>query len=98
MKRTCLVSALIALVVCSVSAKSKSASTTEGTIVSEKSVDCGSQRKGHKKTLNLLCQEYVIRTSVTEYRIRQATDSAKELLPVHSTVNFLFDKDKVKFT
>ena len=66
--------------------------------MSEKSVDCGSQKKGHKKTLDLLCQEYVIRTPAVEYHVRQAKDSAKELLPVHSKVEFVLSKDKMKFT
>ena len=66
--------------------------------MSEKSVDCGSQRKGHKKSLDLLCQEYVIRTSDVEYHVRQAKDAAKELLPLHSKVEFVLAKDKMKFT
>ena len=59
-KRDSLALAVSLFAVCSVSANSKPA-PTEGTIVSEKSVDCGSQKKGHKKSLDLLCQEYVIR-------------------------------------
>lgn len=81
------------LAVCSY-ASNTSASTTEGTIVSEKSVDCGSQKKGHKKTLDLLCQEYVVHTSEVEYHIRQAKDSANEILPVHSKINFVLSRTK----
>jgi len=38
----------------------------QGTIVSENSVQCGSQAKGKKQTMDLMCQEYVIRAGATE--------------------------------
>jgi hypothetical protein len=68
-----------------------------GTIVSEKSVGCGSQMKNKKETAELLCQEYVVRTETTEYHIRQEKRSAQELIPVNTSIEFTLDKDKMKF-
>lgn len=43
----------------------------QGTLISENSVQCGSQAKNKKQTMELMCQEYVIRTDTTEYHVRQ---------------------------
>jgi hypothetical protein len=67
-----------------------------GTIVSENSVQCGSQVKG-KKTSDVMCQEYVIRTATTEYHVRQEKEGHKELLPVNAPVELSINKDKMKF-
>ena len=67
-----------------------------GTIVSENSVPCGSQAKG-KKTSDLMCQEYVIRTEATEYHVRQEKEAHKELIPVNAPVEMTLNKDKMKF-
>jgi hypothetical protein len=68
----------------------------QGTLVSENSVACGSQAKG-KKSTDLMCQEYVIRTDTTEYHVRQEKQSHKELLPMNSPVEYTMSKDKMKF-
>lgn len=68
----------------------------QGTIVSENSVQCGSQAKG-KKTSDLMCQEYVIRTDTTEYHVRQEKEGHKEMLPVNAPVELTLNKDKMKF-
>lgn len=71
----------------------------QGTIVSESSVQCGSQAKGKKttKTTDVMCQEYVIRTDTTEYHVRQEKEAHKELLPVNAPVELSLNKDKMKF-
>jgi hypothetical protein len=69
----------------------------QGTIVSENSVPCGSQAKGKKQTLELMCQEYVIRTEATEYHVRQEKEAHKEMLPVNAPVELSINKDKMKF-
>ncbi|HEX8814063.1 MAG TPA: hypothetical protein VF753_01050 [Terriglobales bacterium] len=67
-----------------------------GTIVSENSVDCGT--KGNKKKQqDLVCQEYVVRTTTTEYHIRQQKQKDQSLLPMNSSIEFTMDKDKMKF-
>jgi hypothetical protein len=68
-----------------------------GTIVSESSVACGSQLKNKKETAQLLCQEYVLRTSTTEYHVRQQKHTDQELIPVNTGIEFTLDKDKMKF-
>ena len=72
-----------------------------GTIVSENSVACGSTvEKGKKNkqiTVELLCQEYVVRTAGTDYHIRQVKPSEKALIPVNTPIEFTLDKDKMKF-
>jgi hypothetical protein len=69
----------------------------QGTIVSENSVPCGSEAKGKKQTMQLMCQEYVIRTDTTEYHVRQEKEAHKEMLPVNAPVELTLSKDKMKF-
>ena len=92
MKKTFLVMAVLALSVMA-AAKDKE---IQGTIISESSVQCGSQSKG-KKTSELMCQEYVIRTDTTEYHVRQEKEAHKDILPVNAPVELTLSKDKMKF-
>jgi hypothetical protein len=68
-----------------------------GTIISEKSVACGSKVEKNKQTVEVLCQEYVVRTAGTDYHIRQLKASDKALIPVNTPIEFTLDKDKMKF-
>lgn len=72
-----------------------------GTIISENSVPCGSTlekgKKNKQMTVELLCQEYVVRTVVTDYHIRQMKPTEKALIPVNTPIEFTLDKDKMKF-
>ena len=72
-----------------------------GTIVSENSVACGSTvekgKKNKQTSIEVLCQEYVVRTAGTDYRIRQAKPSDKALIPINTPVEFTLDKDKIRF-
>jgi hypothetical protein len=69
-----------------------------GTIIAENSVACGSQvTKNKKGTMELVCQEYVIRTDTTEYHVRQEKPADKALIPVNTAVEFTLEKDKMKF-
>ena len=69
----------------------------QGTIVSESSVPCGSEAKGKKQTVQMMCQEYVIRTDATDYHVRQEKEEHKEMLPVNAPVELTLSKDKMKF-
>jgi hypothetical protein len=71
----------------------------QATIVSESSVDCGTEAHGHKgkEKLDLVCQEYVVRSGATEYHIRQPKQHEQGLLPLNSPIEFTLDKDKMKF-
>ncbi len=72
-----------------------------GTIISEKSVACGSTlekgKKNQQTTVEVLCQEYVVRTAGTDYHIRQLKPADKALIPINTPVEFTLDKDKMKF-
>ena len=71
------------------------------TIISENSVVCGSTvekgKKNKQMTVEVLCQEYVVRTEGTDYHIRQTKPSEKALIPVNTAIEFTLDKDKMKF-
>ena len=73
---------------------------TTGTIISEKSVECGTKNKG-KKTIKssteVLCQQYVVHTTTTEYEIRQPKPSSQAIIPANSAIQFAINKDKMKF-
>jgi hypothetical protein len=72
-----------------------------GTIISENSVACGSTvekgKKNKQTSVEVLCQEYVVRTGGTDYRIRQAKPADKALIPINTPIEFTLDKDKIKF-
>ncbi len=67
-----------------------------GTIISENSVTCGNKVEKNKQT-ELLCREYVVRTTTTDYHVRQLKSGEKELIPINTPVEFTLDKDKMKF-
>ncbi len=92
MRKIFLVLAILALSMMA-AAKDKEMS---GTIISENSVQCGSQAKG-KTTSDVMCQEYVIRTDTTEYHVRQEKAGHTEMLPVNTPVQLTISKDKMKF-
>lgn len=68
-----------------------------GAIISENSVACGAKQEKSKQSLDLLCQEYVVRTDTTDYRIRQEKPSTKALIPLNTPIEFTLEKDKIKF-
>jgi len=88
---------MLAVVALGASAAAAKDVVMQGTIVSENSVPCGSEAKGHKQTVELMCQEYVIRTDTTEYHVRQQKEEHKALLPVNAPVELTLNKDKMKF-
>lgn len=94
MKRTLLLLALVLFPARFVQAGEK---PQTGMIISETSVDCGSKTDKHKKSTDLLCQEYVVRTTTTDYHVRQAKPSNQALIPVNTSVEFTLSKDKMKF-
>ena len=50
---------------------------------------------GHRKTQELLCQEYVLQTEKTVYRIRPRDEKHPVLLPVGEQAQFRLEKDKM---
>lgn len=50
----------------------------------------------HKKTEEVLCQEYVLESETVTYRIRPKDDKHPVLLPVGQQAQFFLEKDKMK--
>ena len=68
----------------------------QGTIVSQTSVACGA-KKSKKQEIDLLCQQYVVRSGTTDYTIRQAKPSEQPLIPLNTAIEFKLDNNKMKF-
>jgi hypothetical protein len=80
-----------------------------GTLLQMDSVKCGTEEKdaksvtgeiigtdsGHRKTQELLCQEYVLQAEKTVYRIRPRDEKHPMLLPVGEAAQFRLEKDKM---
>ena len=49
----------------------------------------------HKKTHELLCQEYILQSESVTYRIRPKSDKKPVLLPVGEQAQFRIEKDKM---
>lgn len=107
MKRTLiLASALLAAT--SMQAKDKPA-YDRGTLLQMDSTSCGFAEKDsktlageilgtdnqHKKTEQVLCQEYILQTDRVIYRIRPKDDKHPALLPIGETAEFRIHKDKL---
>lgn|ERR1700722_20069850 len=97
MRKMFLLVMLVALSWTAFASGSPSDKQMQGTIVSESSVACGSEAKSKKQTVEMMCQEYVIRTDTTEYHVRQEKEAHKALLPVNALVELTLKKDKMKF-
>jgi hypothetical protein len=67
-----------------------------GTVLSQTSVACGA-KKSKKQDIDLLCQEYVVRSGSTDYTIRQPKPSDQHLIPLNTAIQFTLDKNKMKF-
>ena len=100
-------SAYIAL--CGICSAKEHADYQKGTLLRMDSSSCGVQEKGsktvagevfgtdgqHKKTQELLCQEYVLQSDRVIYRIRPKDDKHPVLLPIGETAKFRLHKDKL---
>jgi len=67
-----------------------------GNILSNTSVACGT-KKSKKQDIDLLCQQYVVRSGTTDYTIRQAKPSEQPLIPLNTAIEFKLDNNKMKF-
>ncbi len=81
----------------------------KGVLLRMDSSTCGTQEKGsktvtgeilgtdgqHKKTQELLCQEYVLQGEKVIYHIRPRDDKHPALLPIGETAQFRIHKDKL---
>ncbi|MGA9971183.1 MAG: hypothetical protein WA757_12700 [Candidatus Acidiferrales bacterium] len=67
-----------------------------GNILSHSSVTCGA-KKSKKQDIDLLCQQYVVRSGTTDYTIRQPKPSDQDVIPINTAIEFKLDKNKMKF-
>jgi len=81
-----------------------------GKLLQMNSVPCGMAEKdaksftgellgtdsSHKKTEEVLCQEYILESETVTYRIRPKDDKHPALLPVGQHAQFFLTKDKMK--
>ena len=80
-----------------------------GVLLQMESTSCGYAEKGsktiageilgtdgeHKKTQEVLCQEYILQTSQLIFRIRPKDDKHPSLLPIGESAQFRLHKDKM---
>jgi hypothetical protein len=67
-----------------------------GKILAHTSVACGT-KKSKKQDVDLLCQQYVVRSGTTDYTIRQPKPSEQDIIPLNAAIEFKLDKNKMKF-
>src|SRR5262245_34313319 len=82
---------IVAAVVASAGPKPQS-----GTIVSQTSVACGT-KKSKKQDIDLLCYQYVVRSGITDYTIRQPKPDEQHIIPLNTPIEFTLDKNMMKF-
>ena len=67
-----------------------------GTILSHTSVACG-VKKSKKNDIDVLCQQYVLRSGTTDYTIRQPKPDEQHVIPLNTPIQFTLDKNMMKF-
>ncbi len=99
----------VLLLGCVAHAKERQQSYQKGVLIQMESSPCGYAEKGgktvggtilgtdaeHKKTQEVLCQEYVLQSDRIVYRIRPKDDKHPVLLPVGESAEFRVHKDKL---
>ena len=109
MKLRTLTVGLLAAGVAATVASAKERDYQKGVLLRMDSSSCGSQEKDgktvageifgtegqHKKTQELLCQEYILQAEHIVYRIRPKDDKHPALLPIGETAQFRLHKDKL---
>jgi hypothetical protein len=102
-------SALAILLLASIAQAKEPKRYQSGELLQMDSVQCGYDEKGakslagevlgtddqHKKTKELLCQEYVLQSDKVIYRVRPKDDKHPVLLPVGEKAQFRLEKDKM---
>ena len=103
-------SLMLALLLLAATANAKELKAYQsGKLLQMDSVQCGVDEKdaksfagemigtdsGHKKTQELLCQEYVLQAEKVVYRIRPRDEKHPVLLPVGDQAQFRLEKDKM---
>ena len=106
--KNAILAAILLAGTCSLQAKDKPA-YEKGVLLQMDSSSCGYAEKDgktlageilgtdgqHKKTQEVLCQEYILKTNRLIYRIRPKDDKHPALLPVGESAEFRLHKDKM---
>jgi len=99
----------VALALASTAAAKEHDDYQKGTLVRMDSASCGMQEKGSKtlageilgtdaqskKSVQLLCQDYVLQSDSVVYHIRPKDDKHPVVLPIGETAQFRIHKDKL---
>jgi hypothetical protein len=100
---------ILTAILCSLAYAKEPKAYQTGKLLQMDSVACGVNEKdaksvagemlgadsGHKKTHELLCQEYVLETDRVIYRIRPRDEKHPVLLPIGESAQFRLAKDKM---
>jgi hypothetical protein len=95
MKTAFVLSVVVGATLLSAPAQAKDVSQT-ATIVTMNSVPCGTKGEHHKKTRELLCHEYVLRSGSTEYHVQQKEEKSTDLLAIGQQATFTIHKDRMR--
>ncbi len=101
---------ILTAILCSLAYAKEPKAYQTGKLLQMDSVACGVDEKdvksvagemlgsdsGHKKTHELLCQEYVLETDGVFYRIRPRDEKHPVLLPIGESAQFRLAKDKMR--
>jgi hypothetical protein len=95
MKTAFVLSVVVGATLLSAAAQAKDVSET-ATVVAMNSVACGTKGERHKKTSELLCHEYVLRSGSTEYHVQQKKEKHEALLAIGQQATFTIHKDQMR--
>jgi hypothetical protein len=95
MKTALVLSMVVGTTLLWATARAKEVSET-ATVVTMNSVTCGTKGERHKKTKELLCHEYVLRSGSTEYHVQQKEEKKADLLAIGQQATFTIHKDRMR--
>jgi hypothetical protein len=95
MKTAFVLSVVVGATLLSAPAQAKDVSET-ATVVTMNSVPCGTKGESHKKTREMLCHEYVLRSGSTEYHVQQKEEKSTSLLAIGQQATFTIHKDRMR--
>ena len=95
MKTAVVLGVMVGATLLSAPAQAKDVSQT-GTVVAMNSVACGTKSEGKKKTREMVCHEYVLRSGSTEYHIQQKEEKSTDVLAIGGQATFTIHKDRIR--
>lgn len=94
MKTAVVLSVVVGATLLSAPAQAKDVSQT-GTVQAMNSVPCGTKGERHKKTREMVCHEYVLRSGSTEYHVQQKEEKSSDVLAIGGQATFTIHKDRM---